>query len=275
MARSSIYGNAIMPPKWAFGGEFGDLSQIMNQRDMDYEKVQQQEMLNDQNEINLESQRRKDQTREALSTRLGGKTPTSVREAYEQMIEAAYEAGDPISAMEYQAKADDYDQSQVEKRRKDFAGAVGIADNATYERIDELYPGILSREDYNKNQRRIKEGGVKSSDMVEVMSTETGAKDRIPWSQARAAQERGWEVNPSSSRQQDILDGIERRREDIANPPQPGFFSRMINPTVAEPVPRPSPTPAPQDGRGDRTRQGPTVGDQVKVIKRERNVKGK
>ena len=276
-SRTSVYTNALTLPKWVMQGEFGDLSSIMNGRDMDYEKVQQQEMLNDQNEITLENQRRKDRTREGLSTRLGGKTPTSVREAYEQMIEAAYESGDPISAMEYQAKADEYDQSQIERRRKDFANAINIADNAGYDRIEELYPGVLTKDDYNRNQKRVKEAGLKSGDMVVVMNAETGAKDRIPWSMAGKAQELGWEVEPSASRQQDILDRIEQKREELANPPQPGFFSKLFNPTVAEPapVPRPSPTPAPQDGRGDRARQGPTVGDQVKVIKRERNVKGK
>ena len=275
-SRTSVYTNALTLPKWVMGGEFGDLSEIMNQRDMDYEKVQQQEMLNDQNEITLENQRRKDRTREGLSTRLGGKAPTSVREAYEQMVEAAYDAGDPISAMEYQSKIEDYDQAQVEKRRKDFTGAIGIADNTTYDRIEEMYPGILSRDDYNRNQRRIAGGGLKSSDMVEVINTETGVKDRIPWSEARKAQELGWEVNPSASRQQDILDRIEQKREELANPPSPGIgktIKDFFDPTA--PVPRPSPTPAPQDGRGDRARQGPTLGDQVKVIKRERNVKGK
>lgn len=258
------------------GGEFGDLANIMNQRDMDYEKLQQQEMLNDQNEITLESQRRKDRTREGLSTRLGGKTPTSVREAYEQMIEAAYESGDPISAMEYQAKADEYDQAQVEKRRKEFSGAINLAPDAGYDRIEELYPGVLSKEDYNRNQRRVKEGGIKSSDMVIVMNTETGAKNRIPWSMAGEAQQLGWEVEPSASRQQEILDSIERKRDELANPRSPSIgktIKDFFDPTA--PVPRPSPTPAPQDARGDRARQGPSVGDQVKVIKRERSVKGK
>lgn len=269
-SRTSVYTNALKLPDWVLGGEFGDLSRVMNSRDLSYENVEQSEQLNDQREYTLEDLERKKNTRETLSTKLGGKAPATVREAYEKMIEAAYEAGDPIAAMEYQAKVNDYDQAQVARRRKDFADAVGIADNTSYDRIEEMYPGILSRDDYNRNQKRTQTGtGVKSSDMVEVMNTQTGAKDRIPWTEARKAQELGWEVEPSASRQDEIRQAIERRREEIQSPPKQSwgdYLGGIFNPTAAQPM------SAPQDGKGDRARQGPKVGDEVKIIKRERSV---
>ena len=276
-SRTSVYTNALTLPKWVMQGEFGDLSSIMNNRDISYENVAQEEIVTENANLKLEEDQRKERMREILQERTGNSRPGTIRDAYQQMIDAAYDAGDPIAAMDYETKRQAYEDSRLSKRRSELTGAITVADNLDYDRLNEYYPGVLSREDYNKNQKRKKAGDIKSSDMVEVMNTETGLKDRIPWSEARKAQELGWEVNPSSSRQQDILDQIEERRDQMENPPQPGFFSRMINPTVADPapVPRPSPTPAPQDGRGDRARQGPTVGDQVKVIKRERNVKGK
>ena len=276
MARSSIYGNAIMPPKWAFGGEFGDLSQIMNQRDQSYENVAQEEIVTDSANLKLEDDQRKERMREILQENTATSRPATIRDAYQQMIDAAYDAGDPIAAMDYETKRQAYEDSQLSKRRSELTGAITVADNLDYDRLNEYYPGVLSRDDYNKNQKRKKAGDIKSSDMVVVMNTETGAKDRIPWSMAAKAQQLGWEVEPSTTRQQEIFDKIEQKSEELANPPSPGIgktIKDFLNPTA--PVPRPSPTPAPQDARGDRARQLPKVGDEVKVIKRERNVKGK
>lgn len=275
-SRTSVYTNALNLPKWVMGGEFGDLSGIMNNRDISYENVAQEEIVTENANLKLEEDQRKERMREILQEKTGNSRPGTIRDAYQQMIDAAYDAGDPIAAMDYETKRQAYEDSQLSKRRSELTGAITVADNLDYDRLNEYYPGVLSREDYNKNQKRKIAGDIKSSDMVVVMNTETGAKDRIPWSMAPKAQQLGWEVEPSASRQQDILDGIEQKREELANPPSPGIgktIKDFFDPTA--PVPRPSPTPAPQDGRGDRNRQGPTLGDQVKVIKRERNVKGK
>lgn len=276
-SRTSIYTNALNLPKWVMGGEFGDLSEIMNNRDISYENVAQKEIVTENANLKLEDDQRKERMREILQERTGNSRPATIRDAYQEMINAAYDAGDPIAAMEYEGKRQAYEDAQLNKRRSELTGAIAAADNLGYDRLNEYYPGVLSKEDYIKNQKRKQDGGIKSTDMVVVMNTETGAKDRIPWSMAPKAQQLGWEVEPSTSRQQDILDRIEQKNEELANPPKPGFFSSILNPTAPEPspVPRPSPSPIPQDARGDRARQLPKVGDEVKIIKRERSVKGK
>lgn len=279
--RQSLYGNMLKSvPEWVYGGEFGDISTLLNNRDISYENVAQEEIATDDAAMKLEDAQRQERMREILQDRTANSRPATIRDAYQEMINAAYDAGDPMAAMEYEGKRQAYEDAQRTKRRAELTGALSVADNLSYDRLNKEYPGVLSREDYNRNQRRVKEGGVKSGDMVVVMNTETGAKDRIPWSMAGKAQELGWEVEPSTARQQDILDKIEQKREELANPPSPSIgktIKDFFDPTATAPVPRPSPTPtpAPQDARGDRARQGPSVGDQVKVIKRERNVKGK
>lgn len=277
-SRTSIYTNALTLPRWVMNGEFGDLSGMMNNRDISYENVAQEEIATDDAAMKLEDAQRQERMREILQDRTANSRPATIRDAYQEMINAAYDAGDPIAAMEYEGKRQAYEDAQLNKRRSELTGAITVADNLDYDQLNKYYPGVLSREDYNRNQKRVREGDLKSSDMVEVMHTETGAKNRIPWSEAKKAQQLGWEVNPSSSRQDAILDKIEQKREALANPPSPGIgktIKDFFDPTAVAPAPTPSPTPAPQDARGDRARQGPTVGDQVKVIKRERSVKGK
>jgi hypothetical protein len=272
--RSSLYSSALQIPDWVYGGEFGDLSGVMNARDISYENVAQEQQQTEENDFNLEARRRKERMRDILNERAGQSRPATIREAYEQMINAAYESGDPVAAMELEGKKQDYEQAQLNKRRAEVTGAISLADNMDFNRIEELYPGVLTKSDYDRNQKRKKAEGVKSSDMVVVMNTTTGAKDRIPWSEARSAQSMGWEVDPSNSRQEQILDDIRAKREEMENPPSPSWGSRIwgvLNPTAPESAPAPS-SPSPQDGKGDRARQLPSVGDQVKVIKRERSV---
>lgn len=275
-ARTSLYTSALKMPEWVFGGDYGDLSKVMNQRDVSYENVAQNEQQTQLNDFKIEDQQRQERMREILNDRMGASRPATIRDAYQQMIDSAYEAGDPVMAMDYEAKRQAYEESKVNKRRAELAGAIGLADNLGYDRINEMYPGVLSKDDYTRNQKRIKDGGVKSSDMVIAMNAQTGTKERIPWSEARKAQELGWEIDPSSARQEDILDGIERRKEEAtaqAKGDGRSAIMRFLNPTAPIPAPSPTPTPVPQDGRGDRARQGPSVGDQVQKVIRNRSVR--
>jgi hypothetical protein len=188
-SRTSIYTNALKLPDWVMGGEFGDISTIMNNRDRQYETVAQAEQQTEKNQYDLEAKQREERMREILNDRMGNSRPATIRDAYQQMADAAYEAGDPESALEYEAKREAYDQAQLAKKRAEFSGAIGIADNAGYDRVNELYPGVLTADDYNRNQRRARASTEKTYPMY---NTETKKIDpAVPYSEAMKRQESG------------------------------------------------------------------------------------
>lgn len=188
-SRTSIYTNALKLPDWVMGGEFGDISTIMNNRDRQYETVAQAEQQTEKNQYDLEAKQREERMREILNDRMGTSRPATIRDAYQQMADAAYEAGDPESALEYEAKREAYDQAQLAKKRAEFSGAIGIADNAGYDRVNELYPGVLTSDDYNRNQRRARASTEKTYPMY---NTETKKIDpAVPYSEAMQRQDSG------------------------------------------------------------------------------------
>ena len=190
-SRSSLYGSSLALPGWVFGGEFGDLSRNMNSRDLNYEQVQQAEQMNDQRQYTLDDLQRESDIRDTVAKSLGGQQPTSVREAYQKMVEAAYQSGDPISALKYQAAMDEYDQNQTAKKRKEIADAVNLSDNLTFDRINELFPNSgLTKADYDKNQRR-KAAGTGKERSYEFID-DKGVPQLVPASQYNEAGRKGW-----------------------------------------------------------------------------------
>lgn len=190
-SRSSLYGSSLALPDWVFGGEFGDLAKNMNSRDLGYEQLQQQEQVNDQRQFVLDDLQRQSDIRDTVAKSMGGQQPTSVRDAYQKMVEAAYQSGDPISALKYQAAMDEYDQNQTAKKRKDIADAVNLSDNLTFDRINELFPNSgLTKADYEKNQRR-KAAGTGKERSYEFID-DKGVPQLVPASQYNEAGRKGW-----------------------------------------------------------------------------------
>jgi len=274
--RSSLYSSALQIPEWVYGGEFGDLSKVMNARDIDYERVAQSEQQTEENEINLEAKRRKERMRDILNERAGQSRPATIREAYEQMINAAYESGDPVAAMELEGKKQDYEQAQLTKKRAEVTGAIGLADNVDFNRIEELYPGVLTKSDYDKNQRRKRGEGEEEKKKDEKMVTlfgPDGTPEMIPQSRYNEMVRAGY-IDPKLDERdpRQIKADYERKvRESLGEDESDSFLIPW-----GKPSPSPTPTAAQaepkQDGKGDRARQLPSVKDQVKTIKRKREV---
>lgn len=191
-SRTSIYTNALKLPDWVFGADYGDLSKTMNARDMGYEQVQQQEQLNDQRQYQLDALQREDDLRQTVSERLGNTPPANIRDAYQQMIDAAYEAGDPIAAINYQTKRDAYDQNQLTKQRAELSGAISAADNlSSYEQLQKHYKDVLSPEDWALNQKKKR---AEKEPTYWMRNNETGEVDpRVPLNEAKVKQKDGWQ----------------------------------------------------------------------------------
>jgi hypothetical protein len=260
-------------PKWLTGGEFGDLSTLMNNRDKQYEDVAQSEQQTESNDFKLEEDRRKDRMREILNDRVSNSKPASIRDAYEQMINAAYESGDPMAALEYEGKKQAYEQAELNKRRADMTSAVNLADNVAFDRIEELFPGALTRSDYDRNQRRKKAESAKE-EKSKILLRPDGTPERIPerlyneYIKNRYTDPNFDDRDPRQIRAEFEKASRGANGEDGSS--DSGWLGGLI--PYAQKGDR---VPGQGKAQGDTSRLAqPSVEDEVKVIKRKRSVEG-
>lgn len=268
-SRTSVYTNALQLPKWVMGGEFGDLSTIMNNRDKQYEDVAQEEQQTESNDFKIEEERRKDRLREILNERVGSSRPTSIRDAYEQMINAAYESGDPMAALEYEGKKQAYEQAELNRKRADMTSAVNLADNVDFARIQELFPGVLTRSDYDRNQKRKKAESAKE-EKSKILLRPDGTPERIP---ERLYNEyiRNRYIDPNfDDRDPRQIKAEFEKANGNGEQVSSGWLGSLI--PYSQKADR---FPAQAQAKGDTARLAqPSVEDEVKVIKRKRSVEG-
>lgn len=275
-SRTSVYTNALKLPDWVLGGEFGDLSRVMNSRDISYEQVAQSEQQTEEDEIDLEAKRRKERMRDILNERAGQSRPATIRDAYEQMINAAYEAGDPVIAMDLESKKQNYEQAQLNNKRAEVTGAIGLAEKGPYGVLKTVYGDNvpISEEDanaiYNRRGRSSSDGRTseRKEKYVEVYDTEDNIIRNVPESEAEAGQKDGRMIRTDDPR---LLQNMQLTgkpgnagKNDAKDSADDSGFKVFRDSSL---------TAAPQNGRGDRARFGPSVGDQVDTIIRKNKVK--
>lgn len=128
--RSSAYGNILgQIPDWVFGGEFGDISNLLNARDMGYEKLQAQELQNDENQLDLENKRRRADLQEELRKRdiFGGNqdAPLTLRDMYGRVRDASRDLGSVEDYIQMQEKIEAIDRQQkLDKQQEDYKAAL-------------------------------------------------------------------------------------------------------------------------------------------------------
>jgi hypothetical protein len=122
-------------PKWVLGGEFGDISNLLNNREQEYEATRQIEALNDIRDIDLEEKQRRAELEREMRTRgiFGGEGqgPVTLRDMYGRVRDTAMELGsyedviqmqEKIDSLERQRQQDDMDrrtkESMIEARQR-------------------------------------------------------------------------------------------------------------------------------------------------------------
>lgn len=255
MARSSVYSRALSLPDWVLGGEYGDIAKTLNSREQSYEQLQAQEQVNDQRQIALDKAEEQAAFEDALSERFGENRPTSMRDAYEQMIDLAYETGNPLDAIAYESDLN-------KQKRSELSDAINLSPKLSYEKINELYPDLISESDYNLSRAKRGGSGAPRERFVRAINPKNGFETEIPWSKAEEAQKLGWILDPSTDMREQILQEVGQDAPPEKGPAKPDF--RLFAP--------PANSAGVQDNRGDRARTGPSVGDQVDTIKRKRKV---
>jgi hypothetical protein len=254
MARGSAYGDMIKMPSWVFGGEFGDISNLLNKRDQAYEETENAEITNDRNQIRLEEEQRKVDINEEMRKRGvfgdSGDQPVTLRDMYEKRRDIATELGSYEDVVEMEKQLENIKREQEKQEREKI---------------------IQERQDEEYNYRKQRRGAGGSDDSgkpeksIDVYNPETDDLRKIPISQLDNAKRVGY-VERNHPRLAEMIEEAQAKKNAPPAKKSSGFFTPWGD---EAPAPAPSPSPVP-GSRGDTARQTPAPGDQVKLIVRNR-----
>jgi len=259
MARSSAYSTLLsLAPPWVLGGDFGDTTKLLNNRELSDLTVERQAQENEKNQIALDEAERQKQLEDALKVKFGENRPATLRDLYKNMADTALEKGDLGSVEKALTNLDKLKRSDL----SDLTSAINVADNMpSFEELDKHYPGILSKEAWAYNQKKKKSASEQSRRRVTLLSP-SGQLERVSEDEYNDKIRQGY-YDPSIDPQDIAIIQRQIQRSNASPPPSSGGAL----------VPYSDPTPAAAvSGRGDVARQGPSVEDQVRDIKRKRSV---
>lgn len=211
MARSSMYGSiASMIPKWVFGGDYGDISNELNQRELSYENLDRVQLDNDQAQIDLQRKQRAQEINDMLAQQFQEQRPASMRDAYVSAIDAAFNVGDVDTALKYQGAVEKLDELTKQQKYESLKDAASLAQMFDYDRVNEAMPGVLSPQEasriYSESRRRGQGGsGVGGKERSFEFVDENGIPRLVPASQYNAAADMGWKRAKGTNPLDDIL----------------------------------------------------------------------
>lgn len=259
MARSSAYSailNSLKIPDSVFGAEYGDISNRLNARDLAFEKLQQQELLNSDNEIDLANKQRRQKYADALPDIFSSGTPATIGDLYKAQLGKALETGNADVAAKLQEDLLNYEENERKKKVQDFVNAAGLADNVSPETLLSQFPDFPKSEAGRIFGERRKAAATKEATFP-MINTETGKVDpRVPYSKVMALQDKGWRVTRIN--EYDPNDDLVRQADEANGQADSSSLGDRLTPWA---------------GPGDRTRLQPKPGDEVKEITRSRTAK--
>jgi hypothetical protein len=231
-------------PNWVLKGEYGDISNLLNNREQEFEKTRQAEQVNDLRDIALEEQQRKAELDERMREMdiFGGDSgkPPTLREMLEKQREVAMQYGGLDDVMGVQKQLEDLQDKQEQEDRAKLIQS----------RQDEEY-------EYNK-QNRGKKGSGREESTIEMYNPETDDFGRVPASKVGDAKKLGY-IDADHPRIAEIIAASQEAKDRAARESKKASETPWYKPwETAPPAPvSVTPTPAP--------------GDQIKTIIRNRS----
>lgn len=246
--RSSAYGNILgQIPDWVFGGEFGDISNLLNNREQEYEQTRQAQTLSDIRDIALEQQQRQQQIDEEMRNSdifADGRQPT-LGEMYDAKRKIAMQYGGIDDVLGIEKELGQIRAAQEKQAR----------DQVEQDRKDQKWNWEV--EDRKKGRGSGGGGGDDEIKGTTTLIRPDGSPELVKKSEYNAKIKAGY-------RDPDIENAL------LLNPTpskKPSSTGGSWLPYEDPPMVTPSPTPL---AKGDTARQTPAPTDQVALITRKR-----
>jgi hypothetical protein len=255
-----LYGkllNSIDVPNWVFGGEYGDITKLLANREMANQAVEQKDLLLEESRREAEDRRRRDEYQESLGDTVG---TGSLRDMYQRRMKKALETGNADIAAQLEEKLIAFDEREKDEKLKDRRDALKMSSDFPFEAIDALYPGALMKDVADKIYRDKRKPKEAKQDVVEMYNLSNGVIEYVPKQFAVPFQKAGTHRLVSD------------KRFSTEEPPPFGGMAESEE-TVSKPwwkVWGDNPPAGVNQSRGDRAGMAPGVQDRVKTIIRKR-----
>lgn len=169
MARSSSYGNLLAIPRWVSGGEFGDITNLLNQREASFENLDQERAMTELRNMQVEQAQQAQDYQDAIAGRFSSGAPSDLRDVYQQMIQVANETGNPLQAIDIMEKVSNLEQESQRQKLIDLKNAADLADTLPFDRINSVLPGVITPEEASairaeRARRATRAGGGEEAD---------------------------------------------------------------------------------------------------------------
>jgi hypothetical protein len=210
-----MYGQMVSAvPDWVFGGEYGQVANVLTDRDQRAANLRRTELSNDIDEIAVEDKRRRNEYEKSIGDVLGGSmdTPLTLRDLYQLQRRKALETGNPDIAMQIEEKLRQQEESQAAKKFSELTTAAKLADDYSYEKTRELFPW-MTKADYDEIRRpKTKGSGEPKKEKAYKMIGPNGIEELVPESQFNARAQQGFK-----SKRSELEDLIDRLSSDSLN----------------------------------------------------------
>jgi len=244
--RSSSYGNMLgQLPDWVFGGEFGDISNLLNNREQEYQQTRGAETTNDMREIALEEQRRQQRMDEEMrnSDIFAGEKQPTLGEMYDTKRKIAMQYGSIDDVLGIEKELAQIKAAQEKQAR----------DQAEQSRKDQKWNWEI--EDRKKGRGSDRgDGEIKGTT---TLISPDGSPELIKKSEYNAKIKAGYR-DPDLENALLLSPSLNKKSSGAS-----GSWLPWADSSTAPPSSTPS-------AKGDTARQAPAPGDQVAMITRKR-----
>lgn len=210
MARSSAYGDILSQlPTWVMKGEYGDISNLLANRDNQLEILRNNQIQNDRNALRLEEEKRQEdldaQMRQMDIFKGDSGAPPTLRDMYGKVRDAASQLGNYEDVLKMQEKLDNLDrQSRQDELNKIYKEALIGA----------------------KNRSGGKGTGGGNKRLFQLENPETGEKGVFQADEANQKLQDGWDFYQKD----DVLDKLERgKRSTNSTAVEPGIVGKFVS----------------------------------------------
>jgi hypothetical protein len=196
-------------PNWVLGGEFGDISNLLTDRDQRTANLRRDEQLNTAREIDLENKQREAELEREIRNRgiFGGNDqgPITLRDMYGRVRDTAAELGSYEDAIRMQEKIESLERQQQQ---------------------DELSQRVRESMIESRNRGGTRgSGGGGSKRLFTLENPETGEKGIFLPDEANEKLQQGWDIYKRDDLA-DILGGGNKKGPE--KPSEPGATGRFL-----------------------------------------------
>ena len=144
--RNSPYGSFLNQiPSWVTGGDYGDITGLLNQREASFQNLAQERQNTLNNEIALQEKQQAQNLDNTLADIWASdQRPSTLKDMYGVLVNAGADTKNPLVSIDAMSKLSALEEDAQKKKLIDLKEAVNLAPYLDYAKLNQVFPGALS-----------------------------------------------------------------------------------------------------------------------------------